>query len=241
MKKIFQKIILTTTVALAFQTLQAQEKPADLKKKLAECTDENKSLYENNKQLRAWMLGLRDSLKNQAATISTIESSSRTNCNSIQKELDKKNDEMKASQKTIDAMKYELSIVQDASIARIYELPIADVRAAMISRSSIDSLGFQITEVLGGNSIKVSKEFDATIDSWRMSDKWTDVKIESNLEIKPHQYDVNKTLLIVSTIAQGKGKGNKQYQLIEDADKVKLFQEKVLKVLEVNIKKRPKK
>jgi hypothetical protein len=241
MKKTFQKTTLLIAFCINLSSIYAQEKPADLKKKLIECTEENKSLYENNKQLRVWMLGLRDSLKNQEVTINKIESSNRANCNAIQSNLDKKSSELKTSQKTIEELKYELSIVQDANIARVYEYPIATVRASLLSRSSIDSLGFQVNEVLGGNSIKVSKEFDATIDSWRLSEKWTDVKLEMNLEVKPHQFNANKTLLIISTIAQGKGKNIKQYQLIEDADKTKLFQEKMLKILESNIRKQPKK
>jgi vacuolar-type H+-ATPase subunit I/STV1 len=241
MKKTFLKITLLLVFSLSLSIVYSQEKPADLKKKLTECTEENQSLYENNKQLRAWMLGLRDSLKNQEATINKIEASSRTNCNAIQKNLDTKTNELKASQKTIEELKYELSIVQDANIARVYEFSIAEVRNSLLSRSSIDSLGFQVNEVLGGNAIKVSKEFDATIDSWRLSDKWTDVKLEMNLEVKPHQFNANKTLLLVSTIAQGKGKNIKQYQLIEDEAKIKLFQEKMLRILEANIRKQSKK
>lgn len=234
------KIAFIATLFINLSSVYAQQ-PADLKKKLAECTEENKSLYENNKQLRVWMLGLRDSLRNQNTIFNTIVASNQANCNLIQKDLDKKSNELKESQKKIDELKYDLEILQDASIARVYELPIESVRKSLLSRSSIDSLGFQVNEVLGGNSIKVSKEFDATIDSWRLSDKWTEVKIEMNLEIQPHQFNANKTLLIVSTIAQGKGKNFKQFQLIDDADKTKLFQEKMLRILEVNIKKQPKK
>jgi hypothetical protein len=149
---------------------------------------------------------------------------------------------LNSTQKTVEILQYELEVQQNPEIGRIYELSPDKVKEGLISRLSEASLGFQFDEDEVAGIIKATKAFDGNTEAWWVFDKTLDVLLEMKLQLKPHKYDANKTLVYVSTILLEKVRySNKQYQPQDDTDKSRLYQDKALRLLETNIRKQTKK
>ena len=139
-------------------------------------------------------------------------------------------------------MQYELEVVQDPQIIRIYDLPFSKVKESLLSRLAEESLGFQFDDDTQKGTIKVTKAFDNNAEAWWVFDKTIDVLLEISFKLQPHQFDPNRTLVSASTILLEKVRySNKQYEPQTDAEKIKLYQDKAMRLLEANIRKQAKK
>lgn len=254
MKKLTLIIKLTGIILLLNEThLIAQEKQVtSLRRRLAECTTTNRQLEEeiiavqrNNTSLINKIGSLRDSLALQTQKTTATEKSKaelQANYEQLQIKLGSTNSTLNSTQKMVEKLEYELEIQQNPAIGRIYDFSPEKVKEALIARLSESSLGFQFDEDEIDGTIKITKAFDGNTEAWWVFDKTIDVLLEMKMQLKPHKFDANRTLVYVSTILLEKVRySNKQYQPQADNDKSRLYQEKAIRLLETNIRKQTKK
>ena len=121
---------------------------------------------------------------------------------------------------------------------RIYDVSAAKVKENITAQLSRDSLGFKFDDNLSQGIIKATKQFGTDTEAWWVFDKTVDILLELELKIVPHLYDSNRSLIYGKTNLLEKIRySNKQYTPQEDVDKIKLYQEKALRLLESSIRK----
>lgn len=252
MKKLYLGFSLVLiSLLLSENSLFAQDKHeklvANLRKRLNDCTinnkqltEENESLHQSNKRFMNWVINLRDSLNLQISNNNTLTNQKNTledQKAQLESKLTSTSTELSTAQKNIEMLKYDLALEKNNEIARIYNQPIAKVKESIIDRLSDESLGFQFDEDDSKGLIKINKAFDGNTEAWWVFDKTIDVLLEIKIQLKPHQYDSNKTLLFASTSLLEKVRfSNKQYEPQDDIDKAKLYQEKAIRLLESKLK-----
>lgn len=245
----FLKLLSIASVFLLYPiSTQAQIDRAtkQLKSKLSvanrlnnQLTEENKNLHSYLRQLNQTVSNVRDSLNMQIDLSKRLDFESKKwqeSTFNVNKTLQATQKDLATAQDEIRKIKYENEILKDPAIVRIYDISAAKVKEALISRLGESSLGFQFDEENG--SIKATKQFDSNAEAWWVFDKTIDVLLELNLRVAPHLYDANRCVIYGSTNLLEKVRySNKQYTPQEDIDKIKLYQEKALRLLEMNIRK----
>lgn len=246
---IFFRLLFIVSTLLLYTTLsyaQIDRATKQLKNKLSavtrlnnQLTEENKNLHSYLRQLNQTISNVRDSLDSQIDLSKKIDFESKKwqeSTFNVNKTLQTTQKDLTTAQDEIRRIKYENEILKDPAVVRIYDVSAAKVKDALVSRLSEASLGFQFDEENG--SIKATKQFDSNAEAWWVFDKTIDVLLELNLRVAPHLYDPNRCLVYGSTNLLEKIRySNKQYSPQEDTDKIKLYQEKALRLLEMNIRK----
>lgn len=202
-------------------------------------TEENKNLHSYLRQLNQTISNVRDSLNTQTDLSKRLDFESKKwqeSTFNVNKSFQATQKDLATSQDEIRKLKYENEILKDPTVVRIYDVSAVKVKDALITRLSEASLGFQFDEENG--SIKATKQFDSNAEAWWVFDKTIDVLLELNLRVAPHLYDPNRCVVYGSTNLLEKIRySNKQYSPQEDTDKIRLYQEKALRLLEMNIRK----
>ncbi len=202
-------------------------------------TEENKNLHSYLRQLNQTIANVRDSLNAQIDLSKKLDFESKKwqeSTFNVNKTLQLTQKDLATAQDEIRKIKYENEILKDPAIVRIYDVSAAKAKDALVSRLGEASLGFQFDEENG--NIKATKQFDSNAEAWWVFDKTIDVLLELNLRVAPHLYDSNRCLVYGSTNLLEKVRySNKQYTPQEDIDKIRLYQEKALRLLEMNIRK----
>ncbi len=235
-------LLLYTTISYA----QIDRATKQLKNKLSAVTRINNQLTEENKNLHSYLRQLNQTISNVRDSLnSQIELSKKKDFESkkwqestfnVNKTLQSTQKDLTTAQDEIRRIKYENEILKDPAVVRIYDVSAAKATDALVARLSESSLGFQFDEENG--SIKATKQFDNNAEAWWVFDKTIDVLLELNLRVAPHLYDPNRSVVYGSTNLLEKIRySNKQYSPQEDTDKIKLYQEKALRLLEMNIRK----
>lgn len=245
------KLLSIATVFLLYSiSTQAQINKAtkQLKSKLSvvtrlnnELTEENKNLHSYLRQLNQTVSNVRDSLNAQTDLSKKLDFESKKwqeSTFNVNKTLQATQKDLATAQDEIRKIKYENEILKDPTIVRIYDVSAAKAKEALTARLSENSLGFQFDEEASTGNIKATKQFDSNAEAWWVFDKTIDVLLELNLRVAPHLYDPNRCVVYGSTNLLEKVRySNKQYTAQEDTDKIKLYQEKALRLLEMNIRK----
>lgn len=246
-----QLLLIATAVLLySYNTAQGQttDKTKLLRNKLAASDRLNKQLTEENINLHSYLKQLNQTVSNVRDSIDAeLKLNKGLNLESkrwqeatfnVNKSLQVSQKDLAAAQDELRKLKYETEILKDPNVVRIYDLSADKVKEGLISRLSESSLGFQFDEDAANGSIKATKQFDSNAEGWWVFDKTVDVLLELNLRVAPHQYDANRCLVYGSTNLLEKIRySNKQYTPQDDVDKIKLYQEKALRLLEMNIRK----
>ena len=243
------KLLSIASVVLLYSTntySQIDRATKQLKSKLSvvtrlnnQLTEENKNLHSYLRQLNQTISNVRDSLNTQIDLSKKLDFESKKwqeSTFNVNKTLQSTQKDLTTAQDEIRKIKYENEILKDPAIVRIYDISAAKAKEALIARLSESSLGFQFDEENG--SIKATKQFDGNAEAWWVFDKTIDVLLELNIRVAPHLYDPNRCVVYASTILLEKIRySNKQYTPQEDIDKIRLYQEKALRLLEMNIRK----
>ncbi len=225
---------------------QTDSKLRTLRNKVNELSRLNNQLSEENINLHNYMRksnqtisNVRDSINAQLKenNLLTLESKKWQEATfNVNKSLQASQKDVVSAQDEIRKMKYEIEILKDPNILRIYNESAAKVKEGLIARLSESSLGFQFDEENGG--IKATKQFGNDTEAWWVFDKTIDILLELNLKVMPHLYDPNRSMVYGSTNLLEKVRySNKQYSPQDDIDKIRLYQEKAIRILETNIRK----
>lgn len=245
------KLLCVASVLLLYSiSTQAQIDRAtrQLKSKLSianrlnnQLTEENKNLHSYLRQLNQTISNVRDSLNTQIDLSKKLDFESKKwqeSTFNVNKTLQATQKDLATAQDEIRKLKYENEILKDPAVVRIYDVSAAKAKDALISRLGESSLGFQFDEDATKGSIKATKQFDSNAEAWWVFDKTIDVLLELELRVVPHLYDPNRSVVYGSTNLLEKIRySNKQYTPQEDIDKIRLYQEKALRLLEMNIRK----
>ncbi len=218
-----------------------RSKLAEANRQNSQLTEENTNLHSYLRQLNKTISNVRDSINQELKLNKQLDLESKKwqeSTFNVNKTLQASQKDLTAAQDEIRKLKYETEILKDPSIVRIYDESAAKVKEALIARLSESSLGFQFDEDATKGSIKASKQFDSNAEAWWVFDKTIDVLLELELRVMPHMYDPNRSLVYGSTNLLEKIRySTKQYTAQVDTDKIKLYQEKALRLLEMNIRK----
>ncbi len=246
----FLKLLSTATIMLLFfdASYAQTDKTKALRNKLAEVNRLNTQLSEENANLHNFMRQanqtisvIRDSNTLVLKQVKQLDLESKKwqeSTFNVNKSLQASQKDLSSAQDEIRKAKYEIEILRDPTIVRVYEYSAAKTKEALTARLSESSLGFQFDEDATKGSIKATKQFGNDTEAWWVFDKTIDVLLELELRVVPHQYDPNRSLVYGTTNLLEKVRySNKQYAPQDDTDKIKLYQEKALRLLEMNIRK----
>ncbi len=202
-------------------------------------TEENKNLHNYLRQLNQTISDVRDSINIQTDLSRKLDYESKKwqeAAFNVNKSLQATQKDFITAQDEIRRLKYENEILKDPKVVRMYDVSAVKVKDALIGRLNESSLGFQFDEE--NDSLKVIKQFDNSTEAWWTFDKTIDILLELNLRIAPHLYDPNRSVVYGSISLFEKVRySKKQYTPQEDADKIRLYQEKTMRLLEANISK----
>jgi hypothetical protein len=216
-----------------------KNKVTELSRLNTQLTEENINLHNYMRQSNQTISNVRDSINASIKDnkVLTLESKKWQEATfNVNKTLQASQKDVSSAQDEIRKLKYETEILKDPSIIRIYNEPAVKVKEGLIARLSESSLGFQFDEENEG--IKATKQFDSNTEAWWVFDKTIDVLLELKFKVVPHMYDANRSLVYGSTNLLEKIRySTKQYTPQEDTDKIRLYQEKAIRLLETNIRK----
>ncbi len=241
---------LVTVIALLFtiNSYSQSDKTRQLQNKLAQVTRQNTQLTEENTNLHSYMRqinqvvsNVRDSLNSESKLAKQLDFESKKwqeATFNVNKTLQANQKDLTTAQDEIRKLKYESEILKDPTVMRIYDVSAAKVKENITAQLSEKNLGFNFDDNISQGIIKATKQFGTDTEAWWVFDKTIDVLLELELKIVPHLYDPNRSLIYGKTNLLEKIRfSNKQYTPQEDVDKIKLYQEKALRLLETNIRK----
>ncbi|MFN8348089.1 MAG: hypothetical protein U0X91_24020 [Spirosomataceae bacterium] len=180
--------------------------------------DKNSSIGNLNQDIDGLKRNVKDlDLKNQQLTHNLAES----------------NTKLQDAYTLIEQLRYEKNILSDNKIIRIYPLSPKDSYQQFLARINRAESGFKFDDNAEEGELKITKEFDAQAEAWWIFDKTLDTILEVVLQFQPHRFDPNKTLLLAEPkLLQKTRFSNKPFEEQQDMDKVKLYRDKVLRMLE---------
>jgi hypothetical protein len=226
---------------------------AVLKRKLAECNQTNQQLkYENSnlhdyqKKLITIVSNIRDSLNFEiTANKNMIQYLQKTSVDSKRTHEDndlnhikiqKLTTELSTAERKNAALIYENELLSNPNIARIYNATLEEVKAKFMEKMESKKLDFKF-EKKEENSYKINKIFDGDNEIWWITEKKTVIELEMTLKFQTHRFDRNRTVMTVNTHILEKSRGiNKTLNQETDFDKIQLYQQKIIRSLEDNLK-----
>jgi hypothetical protein len=244
MKVIFT---LTTVVYLSLNVLFVNaQSAAPSKKQLDEFKKLNAKLTEEKDALSKSLADTKELLsqelvnnKNFASYVKRLTAENKL----IQSEFEQKDAKIKvfsenllSAEDKIAKLQYEMEILKDSKITQIYDEPVEAVKAKFIERMGAKDANFQFDES-EVNNFTISKTLDGTTEVWFDFDKASNILLEMKAKFEAHKFDKNRTLVSISTNLLEKGRySNKQFAATTDTEKVKLYNKKMVQLLEGDLK-----
>ncbi|MVM38651.1 hypothetical protein GO730_15685 [Spirosoma sp. HMF3257] len=147
--------------------------------------------------------------------------------------IDQRTTELKAANTRIVQLEYDRKVLIDSHIIRIYNFSADDVRKEFIHNLSAPESGFQYDDGLIDDEIQITRNFGDQAEAWWVFDKTLDTILELKIRIKPHLYDPQKAIVFGETkLLQKTRYSNKPFEEQHDREKVGLYREKTLHMLE---------
>jgi hypothetical protein len=138
----------------------------------------------------------------------------------------------------VSRLTYERNLLNISDLNRIYRVAPHVTRAALIQSLNQSESGFQYTVDSTANELKIIRHFDDQTEAWWLFDKTIDTILEMTLQFKQHRFDRNRTLVFVNPrLLQKVRYSNKPFEAQTDLEKIALYREKTLKLLEGNLRK----
>ncbi|WP_461089148.1 hypothetical protein [Spirosoma gilvum] len=177
-----------------------------------------------------------DSLAQQQTTISGLRNQLHqltARNNQVQKELDQRTVDLKTANTRVAQLEYDRKILIDNRIIRVYNFSADDVRKQFVRNLSAPESGFQYDDDLIDDEIQITRNFGDQAEAWWVFDKTLDTILELKIRIKPHLFDPQKALVFGETkLLQKTRYSNKPFDEQHDREKINLYREKTLRMLE---------
>ncbi|MEZ0540443.1 hypothetical protein [Fibrella arboris] len=186
--------------------------------------------------LQRTLLMRTDSIAKQQAVIGTLTSQITqltANYQASQASLAEQTAALKAANIQIAQLEYDKKNLVDKQIVRIYNFSADDVRKQFIQSLSAPESGFQYDDGLINDEIKITRNFDDQAEAWWVFDKTLDTVLELIVRIKPHRYDPQRALVYgTARVLQKTRYSNKPFDEQRDREKIALYSEKTIRLLE---------
>ena len=132
---------------------------------------------------------------------------------------------------------YERNLLTLTNIVRIYRVAPAETWATLIRSLDQAESGFQYSADSTASELKIVRHFGDQTEAWWVFDKTLDTILELTLQFRSHQFDRNRTLVIASSrLLQKTRYSNKPFEEQNDTEKIALYRDKTLKLLEGNLR-----
>ncbi|WP_080058475.1 coiled-coil domain-containing protein [Spirosoma aerolatum] len=207
-----------------------------LKTRLQQSTLDNQRLQTQILSLQQTIQRRNDSIAQQQATIDGLRakmSQLTAQNNQLQNDLSQRTTELATARNRITQLEYDRKVLTDNRIIRIYNFSADDVRKQFIRNLSAPESGFQYDDDLIDDEIQITRNFGDQAEAWWVFDKTLDTILELKIRIKPHLYDPQKALVFGETkLLQKTRYSNKPFDEQHDREKINLYREKTLRMLE---------
>ncbi len=132
---------------------------------------------------------------------------------------------------------YERNLLTLNNIVRIYRVAPAETWATLVRSLDQAESGFQYSADSTASELKIVRHFGDQAEAWWVFDKTLDTILELTLQFRSHQFDRNRTLVIASSrLLQKTRYSNKPFEEQNDTEKIALYRDKTLKLLEGNLR-----
>jgi TolA-binding protein len=139
---------------------------------------------------------------------------------------------------TIGRLTYERNLFAVTDLLRIYRVAPSETMATLLRNLNQTEDGFQYTVDSTANELKITRHFDDKTEAWWLFDKTLDTILELSLQLKRHRFDRNRTLVFASSrLLQKIRYSNKPFEEQTDTEKIALYRDKTIKLLEGNLRK----
>lgn len=133
---------------------------------------------------------------------------------------------------------YERNLLNVSDLIRIYRIAPTETLATLLRNLNQSEAGFQYNVDSTANELKIVRQFNDQTEAWWLFDKTLDTILELTLQFKHHRYDRNRTLVFASSrLLQKIRYSNKPFEEQTDTEKIALYRDKTLKLLEGNLRK----
>lgn len=133
---------------------------------------------------------------------------------------------------------YERNLLTVSDLIRIYRIAPARTLATLIQNLNQTESGFQYSVDSTANELKIVRHFDDQTEAWWVFDKTLDTILELTLQFKRDRFDQNRTLVFASSrLLQKTRYSNKPFEEQSDTEKIALYRDKTLKLVEGSLRK----
>ena len=133
---------------------------------------------------------------------------------------------------------YERNLLTITDLIRIYRVAPAKTLATLLQNLNETESGFQYSVDSTANELKIIRHFDDQTEAWWVFDKTLDTILELTLQFKRDRFDRNRTLVFASSrLLQKIRYSNKPFEEQTDTEKIALYRDKTLKLVEGNLRK----
>ncbi|MBO0939029.1 hypothetical protein J2I47_20920 [Fibrella sp. HMF5335] len=132
---------------------------------------------------------------------------------------------------------YERNLLTIPDLIRIYRVTPAETQAVLIRNLNQAESEFQYSVDSTASELKIIRHFDGQTEAWWVFDKTVDTILELTLQFKRDRFDRKRTLVFAnSRLLQKTRYSNKPFEEQTDSEKIALYRDKTLKLLEGNLR-----
>ncbi|TAE28648.1 MAG: hypothetical protein EAZ91_14260 [Cytophagales bacterium] len=172
---------------------------------------------------------LRNQVQSQTAQLAQLRQSARQ-LESAQAAVRATRD---SARRSMESLNFEKQLLKDTRAVRIYKFPVNDVRKVFTDNLNRDNAGFTLNNSSAGNTLIMSREFNQQAPAWWDVDREDDGRLDVTLRLVEHPYDNSRTVLYADTRLLKKDRtGNKPIQDQSDPEKLQLYRDRTIRLLE---------
>ncbi len=133
---------------------------------------------------------------------------------------------------------FDRKTLADPKVLRLYHAAPADVRRRLLAVLNRPGSGFTFSDDPGPvPQLRVSRAFDKQVEAWWLFDKTIDSIIELTLTLRPHPFEAQQTVLVIeSKLLQKDRFSNNPFEEQHDTEKINLYRDKTLHLLEGDLR-----
>jgi hypothetical protein len=147
-------------------------------------------------------------------------------------------DQLEKSKQQVVRLEYDRRVMTDRTVFRVYKLSPAEVRQRLLATLNKAGSGFKFdNDIAVRGAIRVMRPFENEREPGGLFGKTSDLLLELTLLIEPHQYDPTQALLRVQPkLMQKSRSGKKPLEEQTNEDKVALYRDKAMHLLEGDLR-----
>jgi small-conductance mechanosensitive channel len=142
-----------------------------------------------------------------------------------------------SAQQQIKRLNYDHTLFTTPALLRIYRFTPAETRAIFLRNLTQPESGFQYDIDSTANELKITRRFDDQTEAWWVFDKTLDTVLELTLRFTSHNFDTSRTLVYATAnLLQKTRYSSKPFEEQHDPEKIALYRDKTLRLLEGNLR-----